>query len=179
MAANSENSKTSSSKRGKGEVMKFTEVRKLVKLVETSDIHELELERDGARLRVRKADPVAAPAATYVTASPAPAAAEAPAPAAQAAAPAAQAEAPAAKTNYHEIKSPMVGTFYRAPAPDAEAYVQVGDRVKQGQTLCIVEAMKLMNEIEADADGVVKEILVDNAQPVEFGQVLFHIDSQG
>lgn len=183
MAANGENSKASSGSRRKGEVMKFTEVRKLVKLVESSGIHELELERDGARLRVRKAEPMAASTTTYVAASPAPAEA-APAPTAAApapvpAAPAAPAEAPAPKTNFHEIKSPMVGTFYRAPAPDADAYVQIGDRVKQGQTLCIVEAMKLMNEIEADADGVVAEILVENAQPVEFGQALFHVDTQG
>jgi acetyl-CoA carboxylase biotin carboxyl carrier protein len=186
MAKSGESGKTSSGTKKKEEAMKFTEVRKLVRLLESSDIHELELERDGARLRIRKAEPTASP--TYVTASPGPAAA----PTAPAAAPAGEAAtvgaasaepaaAPAetARTDYHEIKSPMVGTFYRSPAPDADPYVQVGDRVKAGQTLCIIEAMKLMNEIEADISGVVKEVLVENGQPVEFGQVMFHIDPQG
>jgi acetyl-CoA carboxylase biotin carboxyl carrier protein len=185
MADKSENAKSSSTARKRGEVMKFTEVRKLVKLVESSGIHELELERDGARLRVRKAEPSAAPTTTYVTSAPSASAPPVPAPAA--AAPAAAPQSPdtaeqtetARPANYHEIKSPMVGTFYRAPAPDADPYVQVGDRVKQGQTLCIVEAMKLMNEIEADVDGIVKEVLLENSQPVEFGQVMFHIDPQG
>ncbi|MFH0883688.1 MAG: acetyl-CoA carboxylase biotin carboxyl carrier protein [bacterium] len=157
--------------------MKFTEVRKMVRLVESSGIHELEFEKDGTRIRIRKADPAPA-AATYTVAAPAPAApfaapASAPVPAATSPA----AEAPAKK--YFEIKSPMVGTFYRAPAPDAEPYVQVGDLVKTGQTLCIIEAMKLMNEIETDMTGIVKEILLDNADPVEFGQVMFRIDPQG
>jgi acetyl-CoA carboxylase biotin carboxyl carrier protein len=163
--------------RRKGESMKFTEVRKLVRLVESSGIHELEFEKDGTRIRVRKADP-APVAAAYTVAAPAPVAsftppASAPVPAASAPA----AEAPAKK--YDEIKSPMVGTFYRAPAPDAEPYVQVGDLVKTGQTLCIIEAMKLMNEIETDMTGIVKEILLENAAPVEFGQVMFRIDPQG
>ncbi len=77
---------------------------------------------------------------------------------------------------YHEIKAPIVGTFYRAPAPDADPFVEVGDKVKVGQTLCILEAMKNMNEIETDVDGIVKEICVENAKPVEFGQVLFKIE---
>ena len=77
---------------------------------------------------------------------------------------------------YYEVKSPMVGTFYRAPAPDADPFVEVGDKVKVGQTLCIVEAMKNMNEIESDVEGVVKEICVENAKPVDFGQVLFKIE---
>jgi len=157
--------------------MNFSEVRKLVKLVESSGIHELELERDGTKLRVCKAEPkvietvVAAPAvqaAQPVAAAPAPVAAEAPV------------EAPAsAGKDLYELKSPIVGTFYRAPAPDADPYVQVGDNVKPGQTLCIVEAMKLMNEIECDVSGRVVEILLENQDPVEFGQVLFRIDTQG
>ncbi len=77
---------------------------------------------------------------------------------------------------YHEIKAPIVGTFYRAPAPDADPFVEVGDKVKVGQTLCILEAMKNMNEIETDVEGIVKEICVENAKPVEFGQVLFKIE---
>ncbi len=77
---------------------------------------------------------------------------------------------------YHEIKSPIVGTFYRAPSPDAEPYVKVGDIVQAGQVLCIVEAMKLMNEIESDINGKIVQILVENAQPVEYGQTLFLIE---
>jgi acetyl-CoA carboxylase biotin carboxyl carrier protein len=82
----------------------------------------------------------------------------------------------AAATNLIEVKSPMVGTFYRAPAPEAPPYVEVGSSVTKGQTLCILEAMKLMNELESEVDGVVREILVSNAEPVEYGQVLFRIE---
>ena len=78
-----------------------------------------------------------------------------------------------------EVKSPMVGTFYRAPAPGAEPFVKIGDRVRKGQTLCIIEAMKLMNEIECEVDGVVVDISTENAQPVEYGEVLMHIDPAG
>lgn len=159
--------------------MNFAEVRKLVKLLETSDLNELEFERDGSRLHLKKASPLPAPVQTVLAAPPAmQQAAPVGAPSAPAAAPAAAAPAVSSK-KFHEVKSPMVGTFYRAPAPDADPYVQVGDKVKQGQTLCIVEAMKLMNEIEADATGTVVEILVENGEPVEFGAVLFHIDPQG
>jgi acetyl-CoA carboxylase biotin carboxyl carrier protein len=135
--------------------MQFSDVRKLVKLVESSEIHELEFEQEGSKIVIRKADPnVQAPAA--------PDAAE-----------------QAKKANYHEVKSPMVGTLYRSPAPDADPYVQVGDKVKAGDVLCIVEAMKLMNEIECDVSGRVVDIQAENAQPVEFGQVLFLVDPNG
>jgi acetyl-CoA carboxylase biotin carboxyl carrier protein len=89
--------------------------------------------------------------------------------------------AEAARDTSHltDVKSPMVGTFYRAPAPDAPSYVEVGSSVSKGQTLCILEAMKLMNELECEVDGVVREILVDDADPVEFGQVLFRIEPSG
>lgn len=87
----------------------------------------------------------------------------------------ARTEAPVEKSNLAEVTSPMVGTFYRAPAPDADPYVEVGDRVKVGQTLCILEAMKLMNELESEVAGTIAEILVENAEPVEYGQVLFRI----
>jgi len=107
--------------------------------------------------------PVAAPAA-------APAAAATPAPAAGPAGPA---------STLKEIKSPMVGTFYSAPEPGADAYVKAGGRVTAGQTVCIIEAMKIMNEIEAEVSGVVREILVEDSQPVEFGQVLFRVDPNG
>jgi acetyl-CoA carboxylase biotin carboxyl carrier protein len=88
-------------------------------------------------------------------------------------------EAPRASAALKEIKSPMVGTYYKSPEPGADAYVKVGSRVTPGQTVCIIEAMKIMNEIEAEIAGVVREILVDDAQPVEFGQVLFRVDPNG
>ncbi len=158
--------------------MNFAEVKKLVKLVESSEIQELEIEQDGAKIRITKpeahiqqvvATQIAAPASVVTPVS---------APAAELA-PANVAPAVETKSNYHEVKSPMVGTFYAAPAPDADPYIQVGDKVKNNQVLCIVEAMKLMNEIEADVPGRIVEILVENAQPVEFGQVLFLIDPNG
>jgi acetyl-CoA carboxylase biotin carboxyl carrier protein len=112
--------------------------------------------------------PVAwAPPPAVVAPAPAPAGAGAPAPAAP------------APTPFKEIKSPMVGTFYRAPEPGAEAYAKVGTRVAPGQTVCIIEAMKIMNEIEAEIAGVVTEVCVDDTEPVEFGQVLFRIDPNG
>ncbi len=85
-------------------------------------------------------------------------------------------EAPSPRSDLFEVKSPMVGTYYRAPAPEAPPYVEVGSHVTRGQTLCILEAMKLMNELESEVEGIVREVLVDNAEPVEFGQVLFRIE---
>ncbi len=106
-----------------------------------------------------------------------------PAPAANAPAPAAgspaPAPAPAAGSGLKEIKSPMVGTYYKSPEPGAEAYVKVGSRVTSGQTVCIIEAMKIMNEIEAELTGVVREVCVEDSQPVEFGTVLFRVDPNG
>ena len=90
---------------------------------------------------------------------------------------AARAEPP--KPDYLEVKSPMVGTFYQSPEPGSKAYVSVGDRVQKGQIVCILEAMKIMNEIESEYSGVVKEVLAQNAQPVEYGQVLFRVDPRG
>jgi acetyl-CoA carboxylase biotin carboxyl carrier protein len=97
-------------------------------------------------------------------------------------APAAHAEAPkpeAPKARYLEVKSPMVGTYYAAPEPGAKQYLSVGDRISKGQILCIIEAMKIMNEIEAEITGVIREVCVEDAQPVEFGQVLFRVDPNG
>ncbi|MGH7505609.1 MAG: acetyl-CoA carboxylase biotin carboxyl carrier protein [Longimicrobiales bacterium] len=152
-------------------------VRGLIAAVDDSSIDTLEINRGGTRIRISKTPlpgPVAAVAAPVPVAGPG-AAATAPSPqAAEAAASAAPAEAPA--SNLTEVRSPMVGTFYRAPAPEAPAYVEVGSHVTKGQTLCILEAMKLMNELEAEVDGVVREILVSNADPVEYGQVLFMIE---
>jgi acetyl-CoA carboxylase biotin carboxyl carrier protein len=105
--------------------------------------------------------------------------ASSPAGAGQAPPPSAASPAPAAASHLLEIKSPMVGTFYSAPEPGAQAYVKVGSRANVGQVVCIIEAMKIMNEIESEVGGVVKEVCVQNAQPVEFGQVLFRVDPNG
>jgi len=157
--------------------MREYEVRKLIRLVEESEIGELEVWKWWGRIRIRKHVPMNGRADYVVTSGPAP---PAPAPAAPSAAPAAPAEPaaapePAEDAGLTPVKSPMVGTFYRAPAPDAEPYVQAGDAVERGQTICIIEAMKLMNEIQAETSGRIVRILVENAQPVEFGQDLFLI----
>src|SRR5947207_2026603 len=146
----------------------LVELRQLIRLVQRTGIGELEVTAGGRTVRI--AAPAAATPITQAGGSalaPAPAA---PGPASLAVAPAAVAETALA------ITSPMVGSFYRAPAPDADPYVEVGDMVEVGQTVCIVEAMKLMNEIESEVRGRVVEILVENAQPVEFGQSLFHVE---
>jgi acetyl-CoA carboxylase biotin carboxyl carrier protein len=148
--------------------MDLRKLKTLIELVETSGIAELEIQEGEERVRITRA---LAPSAQTVmmhapmapAPQPAPAAAAVPAPVAVAA------EEPSG----HVVKSPMVGTFYRAASPGAKTFVEVGDTVKEGDTLCIVEAMKLMNEIEADASGVVKAVLAENGQPVEFGQPLF------
>lgn len=153
-------------------------IERLIAAFDDSSVDSLEIERGGTRVRLAKTPPQAA--APVAIAAPAPAAAAAAAPV-PAAAPAPEA-APAAETasgsssNLIEVTSPMVGTFYRAPAPDAPSYVDVGDKVKPGDTLCIIEAMKLMNELECEVTGTIAEICVENAQPVEFGQVLFRVD---
>jgi acetyl-CoA carboxylase biotin carboxyl carrier protein len=149
--------------------MDLRKLKTLIELVETSGIAELEIQEGEERVRITRA--IAATLQGTLAHAPVHGAAAAPsiAPAPQPAA-AAPAEAEA---EGHVVKSPMVGTFYRAASPGAKAFVEVGDAVKEGDTLCIVEAMKLMNEIEADASGVVKAILVENGQPVEFGQPLF------
>jgi acetyl-CoA carboxylase biotin carboxyl carrier protein len=151
----------------------------LIEAVDGSGIDTLEINRAGTRIRISKTpstsvDAVAAPSAAALVSQPAAAPAVAAAPAAvEAAAPAA---APAPPSNLVDVVSPMVGTFYRAPAPEAPSYVEVGSSVHKGQTLCILEAMKLMNELECEVDGVVREILVENADPVEYGQVLFRVE---
>jgi acetyl-CoA carboxylase biotin carboxyl carrier protein len=162
--------------------MNYAEVRKLVKLVESSKIQELELEeQDGSRIRVSKGygDEVVVQAAPQAVQMQAPAAAPAVAAAAATAAPAAPAAPALDDKKYHEVKSPMVGTFYRAPAPDADPFATEGMTVSVGQPLCIVEAMKLMNEIESDVAGKIVSIEIENATPVEFGQVLIKIDTAG
>ena len=156
-------------------------VRGLIDAVDSSGIDSLEINRAGTKIRIAKTPPPApvTAGAPAIVAAPAvaPAAALAPAPAATpAAASGVATPAAPAKSNLTEVKSPMVGTFYRQPAPEAPPYVEVGSAVKKGQTLCILEAMKLMNEMECEVDGIVREILVENADPVEYGQVLFRIE---
>ncbi len=159
-------------------------IRRLLEMVEESDIDSLEVSRYGTRVRVSKSPPGGG---VHVMA--AEGAAQVPRPAAELAGPSApgpdDAAGPAENADrepapdLHEVTSPMVGTFYRSPAPDAPPYVEVGDRVGKGQTLCILEAMKLMNELEAEVTGTIAAIAVENADPVEYGQVLFRIDTGG
>jgi len=151
--------------------MDLRKLKTLIELVETSGIAELEIQEGEERVRITRALPPSGqmvmmhpPGATHAAAAPV-AAASLHAPAALPAVP--------AEPEGHVVKSPIVGTFYRAASPGSKSFVEVGDTVKEGDTLCIIEAMKLMNEIEADASGVVKSILVENGQPVEFGQPLF------
>ncbi|HEU0302779.1 MAG TPA: acetyl-CoA carboxylase biotin carboxyl carrier protein [Longimicrobium sp.] len=150
-------------------------IRGLIEAVDDSGIDSLEIARGGTRIRINKTPPPAPVAAAAPAALPAAAPVAAPAPAAAGEAAAAPAAAPP-PSNLVEIKSPMVGTFYRSPAPEAPPYVEVGSRINRGQTLCILEAMKLMNELPADIAGVVREISVENGEPVEYGQVLFRIE---
>jgi acetyl-CoA carboxylase biotin carboxyl carrier protein len=146
--------------------MDLRKIKTLIDLVQQSGIAELEITEGEERVRIsRSGVPAAAPAVAPV-AMPAVAAAPIAAPAAE---PAAEPAVPEGEI----LKSPMVGTFYRAASPGAKPFVDVGQTVKAGETVCIIEAMKLLNEIEADRDGVIKTILVENGQPVEYGQPLF------
>src|SRR6185436_4309480 len=147
--------------------MDLRKLKKLIDLVQESGIAELEITEGEERVRIARGGVVnVTPLAA--AALPVAAVAAAGAPPAASAAPAAAAEPPPGVEG-HVVKSPMVGTFYRAPAPDAKPFIDVGGAVKEGQTICVIEAMKLMNEIEADAAGTIKAILVENGQPVEYG----------
>jgi acetyl-CoA carboxylase biotin carboxyl carrier protein len=149
--------------------MDLRKLKTLIELVETSGIAELEIQEGEERVRITRAlAPSAHTVMMHAPMAPAPQPAPVAAPTTPVSAPAV-AEEPSG----HVVKSPMVGTFYRAASPGSKTFVEVGDAVKEGDTLCIVEAMKLMNEIEADASGVVKAVLAENGQPVEFGQPLF------
>jgi len=150
--------------------MDLRKLKTLIDLVSESNISELEITEAEGKVRIVKAGTAVAVAAPVY--APAPAAAPAPA---GAAAPAAAPAAPAAPEG-KVIKSPMVGTFYRAASPGAKAFAELGDQVKVGQPVCIIEAMKIMNEIEADVDGKVLRILCENGQAVEFGQPLFIVE---
>src|SRR4030095_14614989 len=149
--------------------MDLRKLKKLIDLVQESGIAELEITEGEEKVKIVKGGVVSVSAVAPMSPQPAP---ELRAPAAPVAAPAAAAEAPSGQEG-HVVKAPRVGTFYRTPPPDAKPFVEVGQAVKEGDTICIIEAMKLMNEIEADAGGVVKAILVENGQPVEYGQPLF------
>jgi acetyl-CoA carboxylase biotin carboxyl carrier protein len=155
--------------------MDLRKLKKLIDLVQESGIAEIEITEGEEKVKIVKGGGVSI---LPLSAAPVPAAAAIPVPEARAsAAPTSAAAAPAAEPPPgdagHLVKAPMVGTFYRSPSPDAKVFVEVGQSIKQGETICIIEAMKLMNEIEADASGVVKAILVENGQPVEYGQPLF------
>jgi len=158
--------------------MDIRKIKKLIELLEESGIAELEIKEGEESVRISRSGPQAsfggagmmapmmmpAPAAMIPAAAPVAATVSGAAPAAE------------AEISGHKVKSPMVGTFYRAPSPGAKAFVEVGQSVSVGDTLCIIEAMKLLNQIEADKAGTIKAILVDNAQPVEYGEPLFVID---
>ncbi|HHG3487914.1 acetyl-CoA carboxylase, biotin carboxyl carrier protein [Vibrio parahaemolyticus] len=152
--------------------MDIRKIKKLIELVEESGIAELEISEGEESVRISRHG-TAAPAPVHYAAAPV----AAPAPVATPVADAPAAEAPAAAVPAgHQVLSPMVGTFYRSPSPDAKSFVEVGQKVNAGDTLCIVEAMKMMNQIEADKSGVVTAILVEDGQPVEFDQPLVVIE---
>ncbi len=165
--------------------MNQKELKELIEFLIEKDIAEFELERGDVKVRIKRgAETVAAPASVSfaMPAAPAMPIAAMPAPATPAAPPASAAEpaAPAAEeAGLHIVKSPIVGTFYESPSPGAPAFIKPGDNVQVGQVLCIIEAMKLMNEIECDVAGEVVKRLVANAQPVEYGQPLFAIRPSG
>jgi acetyl-CoA carboxylase biotin carboxyl carrier protein len=140
------------------------QIRELIELMIDKDVAEVQLEQHGVNVRIRRPEPAATSYVPMISPSYGAAVAAAGA-----------SEKPGAQAGAHVIRSPMVGTFYTGPEPGAEAFVQVGDRVVEGQTLCIIEAMKLMNEITSDVAGEVVAVLQDNGQPVEYGQDLFAI----
>lgn len=154
--------------------MDLRKLKTLIDLVAESDIAELEVTEGESKVRIVKSSAIPQ---NQMVMLPPQGVQQYSAPAAPAAAPVAAAAAPAvaAEPTGHVVKSPMVGTFYRSSAPGAAAFVEVGANIKEGDTLCIIEAMKLLNEIDADVSGVVTKILVENGQPVEFGQPLFVI----
>jgi len=145
--------------------MDIRKIKKLIELIEESDIVEIEIREGEESVRLSRYSATVQPAAAVV---PAPVVAAQPTPAAAPEEP--------EKISGHIVRSPMVGTFYRAPSPGAKSFVEVGHRVNAGDTLCIIEAMKILNQIEADKAGVIAKILVENAQPVEYNQPLFVIE---
>lgn len=148
--------------------MNLKEIKEIINLMNENELTEIELERDGMKVKIKKASNetstpiIRQPISYHVESQASPAKEETP--------------TPAAKTNLQEIKSPMVGTFYRSPSPEAPPFIEAGQTVEIGQVVCIVEAMKLMNEIKSEVKGKIVELHVDNAQPVEFGQTLFSVE---
>jgi len=157
--------------------MNLDDIRQILDLVREHDLAEFEIERDGLKVRIRKAggEVTFVPQAAPMAAAPAVAA---PVTAAASAAPASAPEA-VDSVDLAIIKSPIVGTFYRAPEPGAPNFVEVGDQVRKGQVLCIIEAMKLMNEIECDTDGEISAVYVENGRPVQFGERLYAVKVAG
>jgi acetyl-CoA carboxylase biotin carboxyl carrier protein len=143
--------------------MDIRKIKKLIELLEESGISELEIHEGEESVRISRHSNVAPAMQMPVQAAPQPVAAP-------------EAEAPVAEITGHQIKSPMVGTFYSSPSPSSPPFVAEGQKINAGDTLCIIEAMKMMNQIEADKSGTLRKILVENGQPVEFDQVLFVID---
>ena len=174
--------------------MKLTEIQDLIKFVARAGVTEVEIEQKEFKLTIKSEMPkgrgkkeeqvvqtIQVPAAMPQMVQAAPVAAApvaAPAPAAPAAPAAAAAPTPAAEdtSNLIEVKSPMIGTFYRRPSPDKDVFAEVGDVIKPGDTVCVIEAMKLFNEIDSDVNGKIVKVMVENAQPVEYGQTLFLVD---
>ena len=158
--------------------MDIRKVKKLIELLDESGIAEIEITEGEEAVRISRypTGAAAAPAPAYAPPPPAAPASQASTPAS--AQPSEPATAPPEEDGF-QIKAPMVGTYYSASSPGAAAYVQVGDRVSEGDTLCIIEAMKMMNQIEAEVSGVIKSIKVQNGEPVEYGQTLFVIDQRG
>ncbi len=157
--------------------MDIRKVKKLIELLEESGINEIEIHEGEESVRISRSSG----ATTTVMTAPAavshlPPLAPAAAPIAAATVPAEESSSAEAALSGHVVRAPMVGTFYRAPSPGAKPFVDVGTKVKSGETLCIIEAMKMLNQIESDIDGVVKEILVENGQPIEYDQPLFIIE---
>jgi acetyl-CoA carboxylase biotin carboxyl carrier protein len=146
-------------------------IERLIRILDESGLDSLEVERGGTRVKLAKSPPAGVAPVSFAVPSGA-----VPAPPPSVDAPVVEPRTLAVASNLLEITAPMVGTFYLSPAPDAPAYVEPGTRVKPGDTLCIIEAMKLMTELECEISGTVAEVCVDNAQPVEFGQVLLRVD---
>jgi acetyl-CoA carboxylase biotin carboxyl carrier protein len=158
--------------------MKFNEIKQLIKVVEKSEIGEIEIIEEGSKIRISKNSSMVkqSPFVTYTENIAAPQSSPEMTKNPPGPAPVIETPIPAEADHFDKITSPMVGTFYRSPAPDADPYVEAGDHVKAGQTLCIIEAMKLMNEIQSEIAGTIKKVLVDNSQPVEYDQILFLIE---
>ena len=153
--------------------MDLSIVKKLLRLIEESDVNEIELEEKGTKIRITKNSNQVIHSAPFYQPQPVQQTSAVPQQIAQQTVSTEKVES---KKEYHELRSPIVGTFYRSPSPDAAAYVEVGTKVSPGKVLAIVEAMKLMNEIESDVSGTIVQVMVENGKPIEYNQVLFLID---